>query len=202
MDDTSLSLIDRLGRPSDNESWHRLVESYSPLLRGWLARQEVQAARDDNGLNQRLQELEDAASQLSQIWDREHQQYVVRKLLELIEPRFEPTTNQVFRRLVLDGLEADQVAAELGLSLGAVFTTKSRVLRELRRLGRGMLDREALRKAPSPPVFWGEGWSAHQSASPSGRARWGRGRTVGWIVVLARQSASPSGRARWGRESN
>ena len=64
----------------------------------------------------------------------------MRKLLELIEPRFEPTTNQVFRRLVLDGVDADQVAVELGMTLGAVFTAKSRVLRELRRLGRGMLD--------------------------------------------------------------
>ena len=98
------------------------------------------AAGDNSGLNQRLNELEDAASQLSQVWDREHHQYVVRKLLELIEPRFEPTTNQVFRRLVLDGMDADQVAAELGMTLGAVFTAKSRVLRELRRLGRGMLD--------------------------------------------------------------
>ena len=121
MDDTSLSLLDRLGQPDDGEAWQRLVEIYSPLLRGWLTRYEVQsadeddlmqdvlfvvmrelprfrhneqpgafrtwlrrilvnrlrnfwrsrgrelAAGDNSGLNQRLNELEDAASQLSQV---------------------------------------------------------------------------------------------------------------------------------------
>jgi RNA polymerase sigma-70 factor (ECF subfamily) len=58
----------------------------------------------------------------------------------MIEPRFANSTREAFHRLVLDGADADDVAAELGLSLNAVFTAKSRVLRELRTIGRGLLD--------------------------------------------------------------
>jgi hypothetical protein len=63
----------------------------------------------------------------------------------MIESRFTESTQQVFRHLVLDGAEADSVARETGLSLNAVFTAKSRVLRELRRLGQGF---------GTPPKDW------------------------------------------------
>ena len=38
MDDTSLSLLDRLKRDQDPESWRRLLDLYTPLIRGWLRR--------------------------------------------------------------------------------------------------------------------------------------------------------------------
>jgi RNA polymerase sigma-70 factor (ECF subfamily) len=91
-------------------------------------------------LPEQLNELEDPRSAPSQLWDREHDRHLALQLLTLLEGRFTPSTRQAFRRLVLDGVAADQVAAELGLSLNAVFTAKSRVLRELRILGRGLLD--------------------------------------------------------------
>jgi len=79
-----------------------------------------------------LQQLEDPHSDLSRLWDREHDQHVVRHMLARIEPEFKPTTWRAFRLLVLDGREAEAVAAEVGLSLNAVFIAKSRVLRRLR----------------------------------------------------------------------
>lgn len=191
--DTSHSLLEQLGAEADDACWDRLVRLYSPLLRGWLRRHDVQDAdaddlvqdvlivvlgelpkfrhnqqtgafrhwlrrivvnrlrnfwrgrgRDvgsgDSDLARRLDELEDANSQLSQIWDRQHNQHLTRQLLEMIEPKFTQSTRAAFRRLVLDGAGAAEVAAELGLSLNAVFTAKSRVLRELRRLGKGLID--------------------------------------------------------------
>jgi RNA polymerase sigma-70 factor (ECF subfamily) len=192
--ETSLSLLDRLRSSPDDADWSRLIEAYSPLLRAWLARSEVQgadaddlvqevllvvhrelpafqhnqrrgafrnwlrqivvhrvrnfwrsrgrmiAAGNDSRLEEQLRQLEDDGSHLSQIWDREHNLAVARKLLEMIESRFTESTRMVFRRLVLDGADADAVAAETGLSLNAIFTAKSRVLRELRRLGQGLLD--------------------------------------------------------------
>ena len=192
--ETSLSLLDRLRQSPENEDWSRLIEAYSPLLRAWLMRAEVQsadaddlvqevllvvhrelpkfehnqrrgafrnwlrqivvhrlrnfwrshgrliAAGNDSQLEEQLKQLEDDGSQLSQRWDREHNLAVARKLLELIESRFTESTRLVFRRLVVDGADADTVAAETGLSLNAIFTAKSRVLRELRRLGQGLLD--------------------------------------------------------------
>ena len=194
MFETSHSLIDQLCHNSDAESWDRLVELYSPLLRGWINRYDMQPADADDLIqdvlmvlmrelpsfrhNQKrgafrswlkrivinrlrnfwrargrgnipngngeimcqLDELEDERSQLSRIWQHEHDQHLTRQLLAIIEPRFTPTTRQAFRRLVLDGADADDVAIELGLSLNAVFTAKSRVLRELRAIGKGLLD--------------------------------------------------------------
>src|SRR5262245_35316715 len=39
MSDTSASLLDRLHRSPDEAAWQRLVEIYTPLIRGWLHRQ-------------------------------------------------------------------------------------------------------------------------------------------------------------------
>jgi RNA polymerase sigma-70 factor (ECF subfamily) len=38
MDSTSLSLLQRLRRPSDPEAWSRFVKLYTPLLYGWARR--------------------------------------------------------------------------------------------------------------------------------------------------------------------
>ena len=40
--ETSLTLLDALCRSPDGESWERLVELYSPLLRSWINRYDVQ----------------------------------------------------------------------------------------------------------------------------------------------------------------
>ena len=57
--------------------------------------------------------LEDARSQMSRIWDREHDRHLTRKLLEMIEPKFTPKTRLAFRRLILDGVDVDEVADRL-----------------------------------------------------------------------------------------
>jgi RNA polymerase sigma factor (sigma-70 family) len=190
--ETSLSLLDRLSQAPDADSWKRPVEAYSPLLKSWIGRYEVQTADADDlvqdvllvvmrelpsfrhnqqrgafrtwlrrivvnrlrnfwrsrgraaehggELMGRLDELEDPRSAGSQLWDREHDRHLALQLLALLEDRFTESTREVFRRLVLEQADADEVAAELGLTLNAVFTAKSRVLRELRLLGRGLLD--------------------------------------------------------------
>lgn len=65
-------------------------------------------------------------------WDREHEQAVLRYLYTVIEPQFELETLAVFRRLTVDGHAAEAVAAEFGMTAGAVFVARSRVLRRLR----------------------------------------------------------------------
>jgi RNA polymerase sigma-70 factor (ECF subfamily) len=87
-----------------------------------------------------LDQLEDPQSALSRLWDQEHDQHVARRILKLVEPRFEPATWQAFRRVVLDGLKAPAVAAELGISVNAVLLAKSRVLGQLRREVEGLTD--------------------------------------------------------------
>ena len=87
-----------------------------------------------------LTQLADPNSELSRLWDEEHDRYVLRRLLDLIEPRFEPSTLAAFRRVALDGASAEQAAYELGLSVGAVWLAKSRVLSRLRQEAEGLID--------------------------------------------------------------
>jgi RNA polymerase sigma-70 factor (ECF subfamily) len=87
-----------------------------------------------------LAELNDPNSELSRLWDQEHDQYVLRRLLELVEPLFEPTTLTAFRRVVFDDIAAKDAALELGLSVNAVCLAKSRVLNRLRQEAAELID--------------------------------------------------------------
>ena len=87
-----------------------------------------------------LDQLADPDSGLSRLWDREHDLHVARRLLELLEPEFEPATWRAFRLLVLEGRATAEVAAELGLSPNAVRIAKSRVLRRFRQEADGLID--------------------------------------------------------------
>ncbi len=57
-----------------------------------------------------------------------------------MEGEFEPKTLTAFRRQVLDGVAAEQVARELEMSVGATYVAKSRVLARLRKEAEGLLD--------------------------------------------------------------
>jgi RNA polymerase sigma factor (sigma-70 family) len=190
MNETPLSLLDRLRRQSDDQpSWRRLTMLYAPLIRRWLLQHDTPEADTDdlaqevllvlardlsgfdhngrtgafrlwvrsitanrlraywrarrsgllNGLDDRLAQLEDPDGELGRHWDREHDEFIVRRLMELIEPEFAPSTWKSFRLLVLEERPAADVAESLGLSVNAVLIAKSRVLRRLRQEGRGLI---------------------------------------------------------------
>jgi RNA polymerase sigma-70 factor (ECF subfamily) len=194
LEDTPLSLLERLRLGPDPASWERLVALYTPLIRGWLGRYGLQPSDADDllqevlatllrelpqfrhdlrrgafrrwlrgvvvnrlrafwrgrksqpqGVQQTdlgsvLDRLEDPASDLSRLWDEEHDRHVVRRLVELIEPEFEPATWQAFRVLVLEGLPTRDVAGQLGISVNAVRIAKHRVLARFRQEIAGLLD--------------------------------------------------------------
>ncbi len=48
MNETSLSLLNRLCRSSDADAWTRLVEMYAPLLKRWMGRYDVQDSDADD----------------------------------------------------------------------------------------------------------------------------------------------------------
>ena len=73
-------------------------------------------------------------------WDREHDQFVLNRLLELIGPEFEPGTWRAFQGVVLEQRKTADVANELAITENAVFLAKSRVLRRLREESKGLLD--------------------------------------------------------------
>lgn len=194
MDETSLSLIDRLQSSENSTSWLQLNEIYGPLLNKWLRRYHLQSADAEDvvqevlmavakelpsfehngrpgafrswlrsvmvhrllgywrirnrlpksGADSRLQleieQLQDPNSELSQVWNREHDEAIVRKLLQACEEHFSQQTWQAFKRVALEGVEPKQVASELGMSLNAVFIAKSRVLTRMRSEAKGLVE--------------------------------------------------------------
>jgi RNA polymerase sigma-70 factor (ECF subfamily) len=119
--------------------WLRAITIHR--LRGfWRASRYRPAATGDSAVEEQLRQLEDPNSDLSRRWDEEHDQFVLRRLLELIEPDFAPNWWQAFRRVALKGEAAAAVAADLGMTVNAVLLAKSRVLRRLREEARGLVD--------------------------------------------------------------
>jgi hypothetical protein len=86
------------------------------LRRSWRSRCRRVDLASPPDLVALLDHLEDPTSDLSRHWDWEHDQHVLARLLELIEPEFEPTTWQAFRTQVIDGVPARAMAAELRMT--------------------------------------------------------------------------------------
>lgn len=78
-----------------------------------------------------VQEVADTTDRSAQ-WDREYAEATLRFLFQRVEASFELRSIQIFRRLALDNLPAAEVAKEFGMTVGAVYVARSRVLRKLR----------------------------------------------------------------------
>ena len=112
-------------------AWLRVITA-NCLQGHWRSEKYRALAAGGSDFNQKLQELEDPTSELAKAWDAEHDRHVARRLLELIAPQFKPTTLQAFCRVVMEGEKPALVAAELGITVNAVFLAKSKILRRLR----------------------------------------------------------------------
>lgn len=194
MDKTSITLLDSLRDPENQDGWQRLCLLYQPLLVAWLKKYDVQSCDADDltqevlmtvcksissfehsgrpgafrawlksilvnrlrnfwrtrdrkphspggsSIEERLLQLEDPASQLSQLWDQQHDRFVMKQLLELTQRHFSDESWELFVRVAIRGESAETVARERGVSLNSVFIAKSRILRRLRTEAAGFLD--------------------------------------------------------------
>lgn len=109
--------------------------------RNWLrSRQNRPLVTGTSSFHEQLEQLADDQSELSRLWDQEHNEHVIRRLTKAVERRFEPKTWRAFCRLVLDAASPHEVAAELNMSLSSVYVAKSRVLSALRQEAEGLVD--------------------------------------------------------------
>ena len=127
------------GAPGAFRGWLRAITA-NRARAYWKAGKHQPAAAGGSDFHAAVEQLEDPHSELSRRWEHEHDEHVLRRLLEMLEAEFEPRTLQAFRRQVLDGAAADVVAAEIGISVGAAYVAKSRVLARLRKEAEGLLD--------------------------------------------------------------
>ena len=106
----------------------------------WRSQRYRPIATGSSSLYEKLNQLSDDNSDVSQAWDREHDEYVLNRLMKTVQPQFEQQTWQAFRSQVIEGKRANAVASELRLSISSVYMAKSRVLAALRRESAGMVE--------------------------------------------------------------
>jgi RNA polymerase sigma-70 factor (ECF subfamily) len=134
-----LPTFEHNGRAGAFRCWLRTV-TVNRLKGYWRARKTRPMPVGAASFARMLEQLADPHSDLSQRWDREHDEHVVRRMVRLIQGDFEPATWEAFRRQALDGERAVAVAAALGLTVNAVLLARSRVLRRLRKEVEGLMD--------------------------------------------------------------
>jgi RNA polymerase sigma-70 factor (ECF subfamily) len=143
--DVLLSVVQHLprfehsGQRGAFRSWLRTIVC-SRTIDYWRAIGASTQASGGSGATAAIQQIADPDSGLNRQWDEEHDRYVLGCLLDAVEEEFEPATLRAFRRLALDGAGGSEVAVELGMSVGAVYKARSRVLQRIRQEAEGLID--------------------------------------------------------------
>ncbi len=87
-----------------------------------------------------VRQLADDESEMSRVWNQEHDRHVLQGLLVRLEPDFRENTLLAFRKTTLEQMTAADVSTELGMTRNAVIVARSKVLRKLRELAGEFLD--------------------------------------------------------------
>lgn len=137
-----LPTFEHSGRRGAFRAWLRAV-AYNHSCNYWRSPARRLSTLSDTMADATLARLEDPDNSPHRFWEEEHDQYVLRCLIDLIELEFEPTTVRAFRRVALEGASGAEVAGELGMTLAAVYAGRSRVLKRLKEVAEGLLDDES-----------------------------------------------------------
>lgn len=127
------------GRTGAFRNWLRKITS-NRLHRLWRKRKSGGGGAAKPRLEDLANQLADDNSRLTIVWEQQHDQYLVTKLLSELSERFQPQSIEIFQRVVLRQEPAATVAADLGVTLGAARVAQHRVLRALKALGRDFLE--------------------------------------------------------------
>ena len=112
-------------------------------FRGWLLsvvrnclrkrfRQSKSAAigSGDTGVHEMLQQQADENGELE--WDREYELWMFHTAANQIQNEFQSRTWQAFWMTTVEGSDVSKVASELGMSAGAIYIARSRVLARIK----------------------------------------------------------------------
>jgi RNA polymerase sigma factor (sigma-70 family) len=86
----------------------------------------------DSRTQQRLEQHADNDGKLSAEWEADHQRALAAQAMERVKGEFQAATWNAFLQTAVEGLAPAQVSARVGLSVGAVYVAKSRVIARLR----------------------------------------------------------------------
>ena len=122
-------------------SWLRSI-TRNCLLEFWRENKIRPIATGNSSFQNSLEQLADDGSELSQIWQQEYDQEILKSLLRRIQNDFQQQSWEAFRRVAIDGIPAREVAQQLGITVNSVFIAKSRIMNRLRLIGKDILDCE------------------------------------------------------------
>ncbi len=94
-------------------------------------RSDKREVRADTGLFSRLP---DTAETPEEEWERQWQMAHVRYCAECVRHEVAPSTYRAFVEYALEGRPADEVAADLGLTVNQVYVAKHRVVERMRKI--------------------------------------------------------------------
>ncbi len=115
-----ITLFEHNGRAGAFRNWLRTTTVN--LVRNYLRRKPPSPGAGTEQLLETLHQLEDPGSVAAQEFDREHEQHVVRRAVERVSKMFEPTTLQIFRLHVLEGVSIQETAGNTeGDSVGHLY---------------------------------------------------------------------------------
>ncbi|CAN5705920.1 sigma-70 family RNA polymerase sigma factor [soil metagenome] len=96
------------------------------------ARARRERASGDPADHRRLDQQPADVTDESEVWEREYEQHLFRYAADQIRVDFEDNTWQAFWKTAVEGQAPREVSEALGMSIGAVYIAKSRVLARLR----------------------------------------------------------------------
>jgi RNA polymerase sigma factor (sigma-70 family) len=110
-------------------------------LKDWFTKQRSAAIGSGESANVTLfDSLSNSEDELSAVWNRDHEQHIFERAADRVRGEVEESTWQAFWKATVENQSGKQIAAELGLSVAAVYLAKSRVMARLKELVRVMND--------------------------------------------------------------
>lgn len=92
-----------------------------------------QAKTGNSALQELLKQSEGNSSEEDQ-WNDQHQRQVFQWACEKVKPEFKATTWQAFLLTSIEHKSAEKTARDVGISIGAVYIARSRVIKRIREL--------------------------------------------------------------------
>ncbi len=130
------------GRPGAFRNWLKLI-TVNRCRRYWeqkKRRPNTKQTEDRESGTNVLDQLEDPSSDLSKLWDREHERHTLTRILKAVENDFDPATIEIFSRNVLaDELPGD-IAKDLDIPVGRIYKAKFRVMNRLQQEATRLID--------------------------------------------------------------
>lgn len=114
----------------------------SKSFRAWLKVVTMNKWRELQRKGQPMIEFQEneLAQEEEPFWEQEFRQKVMARSFHIMRADFDSTSVKAFQKCMFEGQTPKEVAAELSISINAVYLAKSHILRRLRQEFAGLLD--------------------------------------------------------------